>query len=186
MWVLHDSSAAIQTSKWRKIITIVGLLVLSADVVLSAGYLFYEFSARVVEFSVSDTCSSVGAVFCLIGIVAASVGKGLGVRLLIPLGCFCGMLFGTLQSALAPKLVQDLQIAQLLVRVIGKVAASTHVSDFRVNQACGKTSLGHRVRKPKQHVENRDYSYMRTQFSFTYNCSDESGQSRVKSEPDAK
>jgi len=93
MWVLHDSSAAIQTSKWRKIITIVGLLVLSADVVLSAEYLSYEFSARVVEFSVSDTCSSVGAVFCLIGIVAASVGKGLGVRLLIPLGCFCGMLF---------------------------------------------------------------------------------------------
>jgi hypothetical protein len=93
MWRLHDSSAAIQTSKWRKIVTIVGLLVLSADVVLSAGYLFYEFFARTVKFSVFDACSSVGALFCLIGIVAASLGKGLGVRLLIPLGCFCGMLF---------------------------------------------------------------------------------------------
>jgi nicotinamide riboside transporter PnuC len=93
MWELHDSSASIQTSKWRKIVTTIGLLVLSADVVLSAGYLFYNFSARIAKFPVFDACSSVGAVLCLIGIVAACLGKGLGVRLLIPLGCLCGMFF---------------------------------------------------------------------------------------------
>lgn len=93
MWTLHDSSAAIQTSKWRKIVTIVGLLVLSADVVLSAGYVFYEFSGRIVKCSVFDACSSVGALLCLIGIVAAFSGKGVGARLLILLGCFFGMLF---------------------------------------------------------------------------------------------
>jgi hypothetical protein len=92
-WFMHDSSAAIQTSKWRKIVTIVGLLVLSADVVLSAGYVFYEFSARIVKFSVFDACSSVGALLRLIGIVAAFLGNGLGGRLLILLGCFSGMLF---------------------------------------------------------------------------------------------
>ncbi len=54
------------------------------------------------------------------------------------------------------------------------------------NQACEKTSLSHRVRKPKQQIENRDYSYVGPQFSFTYNCSYESNQSRLKSEPDAK
>lgn len=93
MWTMHDSSAAIQTSKWRKTVTIVGLFVLSADVVLSAGYVFYEFSARIVTFSVFDASSSVGALLCLIGIVAAFLGKGLGGRLLILLGCFWGMLF---------------------------------------------------------------------------------------------
>jgi hypothetical protein len=93
MWTLHDSSAAIQTSKWRKIVTVIGLLALSGDVVLSAGYVFYEFSARIVRFSVFDACSSVGALLCLIGIVAASFGKGSGGRLLILLGCFCGMMF---------------------------------------------------------------------------------------------
>jgi len=93
MWTLHDSPAAIQTSKWRRIATILGLLVLSADVVLSAGYAFYEFSARIVRFSVFDTCSSIGALLCLIGILAAFLGKGLGSRLLILLGCFFGMLF---------------------------------------------------------------------------------------------
>src|SRR5215472_7772684 len=61
VWALHDSSAASQTSKWRKIMTIVGLIVLSADVVLSAGYVLYAFSVRIVEFSVFDACSSVGA-----------------------------------------------------------------------------------------------------------------------------
>ena len=93
MWTLHDSSAAIQTSKSRKIVTIVGLLFVSADVVLSAGYVFYEFSAPIVNFSVFDMCSSVGAVLCLIGIVAAFSGKGLAARLLILFGCFFGMLF---------------------------------------------------------------------------------------------
>jgi hypothetical protein len=93
MWALHDSSAAIQTSNWRKIVTIVGLVVLSVDAVLSAGYVFYEFSARIVKFSVFDACSSVGALLCLIGIIAALLGKGLGSRLLILLGCFLGMLF---------------------------------------------------------------------------------------------
>ena len=93
MWTLHDSSAAIQTSKWRKVATIVGLFALSADVVLSAGYVFYEFSARNVKWSVFDACSSFGALLCLIGIVAAFLGKGLGGRLLILLGCFFGMLF---------------------------------------------------------------------------------------------
>jgi hypothetical protein len=93
MWTLRDSSAAIQTSRWRKIVTVVGLLVLSADVVLSAGYVFYEFSARIVKFSVFDACSSLGALLCLIGIVAAFLGKGLGSRLLVLLGCFSGMLF---------------------------------------------------------------------------------------------
>src|SRR6185369_9186826 len=78
MWTLHDSSDAIQTSKWRRIVTNLGLLVLSADVVLSAGYVFYEFSARIVRFSVFDTCSSVGALLCLIGILAAFLGKGPG------------------------------------------------------------------------------------------------------------
>jgi hypothetical protein len=93
MWTLHDSSGAIQTSKWRKIVTIVGLLVLSADVVLPAGYVFYEFSARIVKFPVFDACSSLGALLCLIGIVAAFLGEGLGSRLLVLLGCFSGMLF---------------------------------------------------------------------------------------------
>jgi hypothetical protein len=93
MWRLHDSSATIQASKWRRTVTIIGLLALSADVALSAGYLSYEFSARIVKFSVFDACSTVGALFCLVGIVAASLGKGLRVRLLIPLGCFFGMLF---------------------------------------------------------------------------------------------
>jgi hypothetical protein len=67
MWTFHDSSAAIQTSKWQKIVTIFGLLVLSADVVLSAGYVFYEFSARIVKFSIFDACSSLGALLYLIG-----------------------------------------------------------------------------------------------------------------------
>ena len=62
MWTLHDSPSATQTSKWRRIATILGLLVLSADVLLSAGYVFYEFSARIVF----DTCSSIGALLCLI------------------------------------------------------------------------------------------------------------------------
>jgi hypothetical protein len=93
MWALHDSSAAIQTSKWHRIVTILGLLVLSADVVLSAGYVFYEFSTRIVRFSVFDACSSVGALLSLIGILTAFLGKGLGARLLILLGCFFGMLF---------------------------------------------------------------------------------------------
>jgi hypothetical protein len=92
-WTLHDSSAAMQTSKWRKIVTIVGLLALSADVVLSAGYMFYEFSARIAKFSVFDACSSVGAVLCLVGIVAAFSGKGAASRLLILFGCFFAMLF---------------------------------------------------------------------------------------------
>jgi len=92
-WALHDSSAAIQTSKWRKIVTIVGLLVLSADVVLSAGYVFYEFSAQIPKFSVFDACSSVGALLCLIGIVAALLGRGLVSRLLVLLGCAFGMLY---------------------------------------------------------------------------------------------
>jgi hypothetical protein len=74
IWTLHDSSLAIQTSKWRKMATIAGLLALSANVVLSAGYVSYEFSARIVKFSVFDTCSSVGALLCLIGIVAAFLG----------------------------------------------------------------------------------------------------------------
>ena len=55
--------------------------------------LSYEFSARIVKFSVFDACSTLGAFFCLVGIVAACMGKGLGVRLLIPLGCSFGMLF---------------------------------------------------------------------------------------------
>ena len=93
IWTLHDSPDAIQTSKWRRLATNLGLLVLSADVVLSAGYVFYEFSTRIVRFSVSDTCSSIGALLCLIGILAAFLGKGLGARLLILLGCFFGMLF---------------------------------------------------------------------------------------------
>jgi hypothetical protein len=93
MWTLHDSSVAIQTSKWRKKVTIVGLLVLSADMVLSVGYVFYEFSARLVKFAVFGACSDVGALLCLIGIGAAFLGKGLGGRLLILLGCFFGMLF---------------------------------------------------------------------------------------------
>ena len=93
VWRFRDSSATIQTSKWRKIVTIVGLLVLSADVILSAGYVFYEFSSRIVKFSVFDACSSVGALLCLIGIIAAFLGKGLGGRLLVLLGCVFGMLF---------------------------------------------------------------------------------------------
>jgi hypothetical protein len=93
MWTFRDSSDAIQTSKWRKIVTVVALLVLSADVVLSAGYVFYEFSARIVKFSIFDACSSLGALLCLIGIVSAFLGKGLGTRLLVLLGCFSGMLF---------------------------------------------------------------------------------------------
>jgi hypothetical protein len=92
-WSLNDSAAAIQTSKWRRIATILGLLVLSGDVVLSAGYVFYEFSARTVRFSVFDTCSSICALLCLIGLLAAFSGKGLGARLLILLGCFFGMFF---------------------------------------------------------------------------------------------
>ena len=62
VWGFRDSSAIIQTTKWRKIVTIFGLLVLSADVILSAVYVFYEFSARIVKFSVFDACSSVGAI----------------------------------------------------------------------------------------------------------------------------
>ena len=93
VWTFRDSSAAIQTTEWRKIVTILGLLVLPADVILSAGYVFYEFSARIVKFSVFDACSSVGALLCLIGIIAAFLGKGLGARLLILLGCVFGMLF---------------------------------------------------------------------------------------------
>ena len=93
VWALHDSSAASQTSKWRKIMTIVGLIVLSADVVLSAGYVLYAFSARIVEFSVFDACSIVGALLYSIGIIAALLGKGLGTRLLILCGSVSGMLF---------------------------------------------------------------------------------------------
>ena len=93
MWTLHDSLPAIQTSKWRRIATILGLLVLSADVVLSAAYVFYEFSSRIVRFSVFDTYSSIGALLCLIGLLAAFSGKGLGSRVLILLGCFFGILF---------------------------------------------------------------------------------------------
>jgi len=48
VWGFRDSSVVIQTTKWRKIVTIVGLLVLSADAILSGGYVFYEFSARIV------------------------------------------------------------------------------------------------------------------------------------------
>jgi hypothetical protein len=93
LWRRRDSSAAIQNSKWRKIVTIVGLLFLTADVLLSAGYLLYVFSVGVVKFSVFDACSSIGALFCLVGIVAASLGKGPVVRPLILFGCFGGMLF---------------------------------------------------------------------------------------------
>ena len=93
MWTLHDSSSAIQASKWRRISTILGLLVLSADVILSAAYVFYEFSVRNLRFSVFDTCSSIGALLCSIGLLAALSGKGLGTRLLILSGCFFGMLF---------------------------------------------------------------------------------------------
>jgi uncharacterized membrane protein len=91
----RDSSAAIQNSKWRKIVTIVGLLFLTADVLLSAGYLLYAFSVGVVKFSVFDACSSIGTLLCLVGIVAASLGKAPVVRPLIVCGSFGGMLFGT-------------------------------------------------------------------------------------------
>ena len=92
VWGFRDSSAIIQTTKWRKIVTILGLFVLSADVILSAVYVFYEFSARIVKFSVFDACSSVGALLCLLGIIAAFSGKGLG-RLLMLFGCVFGMMF---------------------------------------------------------------------------------------------
>jgi hypothetical protein len=68
-------------------------IALSADAVLSAGYLFFAYSDYLVKFSTFDTCSSVGAAFCLIGIVAAFMGKGMAVRVLILFGCFAGMLF---------------------------------------------------------------------------------------------
>jgi len=93
IWTLHDSSANVRTSKWRQLATLVGLVALSVDVALSAVYLFFAYSDYLVKFSTFDTCSSVGAVLCLIGIVAAISGKGLAVRILIVFGCFCGMLF---------------------------------------------------------------------------------------------
>jgi hypothetical protein len=93
MWRFRESSANVQTSKWRKLVTLVGLVALSADAVLSAGYLFFAYSDYLVKFSTFDTCSSVGAAFCLIGIVAAFMGKGMAVRVLILFGCFAGMLF---------------------------------------------------------------------------------------------
>jgi hypothetical protein len=93
IWRWRDSSSIVQNSKWRSVVTILGLFFLSADVVLSGGYLLYESSASIVKFSVFDACSSIGAIFCLAGIVAAVLGKGLAVRLPNLLGCFFGMMF---------------------------------------------------------------------------------------------
>jgi hypothetical protein len=71
----------------------IGLLSLSADVLVSIGYLLYKFSSATVKSSIFDTCSSVGAIAWLVGLLAAAAGKGAAVRLLLLFGCFGGMLF---------------------------------------------------------------------------------------------
>lgn len=93
VWKWRDSAPNIQTSPWRRIVTIIGLLSLTADVLLSTGYLLYKFASATVKWSTFDTCSSVGAMACLVGILAAAAGKGAAVRLLLLFGCFGGMLF---------------------------------------------------------------------------------------------
>ena len=50
----------------------IGLLSLTADAVLSSGYLLYKFTSATVKWSIFDTCSSVGAIACLVGIFAAA------------------------------------------------------------------------------------------------------------------
>jgi cytochrome b561 len=93
VWKWRDSDSNIQTSPWRKIATVIGLLSLTADVLLSTGYLLYKFASTTVKWSVFDSCSSVGGIACLVGILAAAAGKGAAVRLLLLFGCFGGMLF---------------------------------------------------------------------------------------------
>lgn len=93
VWKWRDSAPSIQTSTWRRTVTLIGLVSLSADVVVSVGYLLYEFSSTAVKWSIFDACSSVGAMACLVGLLAAAAGKGAATRLLLLFGCFGGMLF---------------------------------------------------------------------------------------------
>jgi Co/Zn/Cd efflux system component len=69
------------------------LLSLSADVLVSIGYLLYKFSSATVKWSIFDTCSSVGAIACLVGLLATAAGKGAAVRLVLLFGCLGGILF---------------------------------------------------------------------------------------------
>jgi hypothetical protein len=92
LWKWRDSALTTQTSAWRRIVTIVGLFSLSIDAAVSVGYMLYKFSAPIVKWSVFDTCSSVGAIACLIGLLAAAAGKGAAVRLVLLFGCLGGML----------------------------------------------------------------------------------------------
>jgi hypothetical protein len=93
IWKYHDSAPSIQTSIWRRIVTVLGLFSMSFDAALSVGYMVYKFSAIAAKWSVFDTCSSVGATACLVGLIAAAAGKGVAVRLVLLFGSFGGMLF---------------------------------------------------------------------------------------------
>ena len=70
----------------------IGFLSLSADAMMSVGYLLYKFLRSTVKWSISDACSNVGAIAFPIGLLAAAAGKGAAVRLLLLFRSFAGML----------------------------------------------------------------------------------------------
>lgn len=92
IWRRPIQSQPFQGSTWRRAAIIIGLLSLSADAVLSAGYLLYLHSSPAVRWSVFNTCSNIGAVACLIGLLAAAAGTG-AARLPLLFGCLYGMVF---------------------------------------------------------------------------------------------
>jgi len=75
----------------------VGLFSLTADAVMTVGYLLNEFFGHGINFSTYSTCSDIGALSCLIAVLASFAGKGLLVRLTLLFGSLSGLMFWYLQ-----------------------------------------------------------------------------------------
>jgi hypothetical protein len=97
VWRYHDSTATVQATAWRRILTMIGLSFLTVDALITAGYLLNEFLGRRINFSAFNTCSNIGALSCAVAVLASLAGKGLLVRLTLLFGALSGLMFWFLQ-----------------------------------------------------------------------------------------
>jgi hypothetical protein len=75
----------------------VGLSFLNVDTLLTTGYILNEFFGHGINFSAFNICSDIGAVSCLVAVLASLVGKGLLVRVTLLIGSLSGLMFWFLQ-----------------------------------------------------------------------------------------
>lgn len=75
----------------------IGLSFLTVDALMTAGYLLNGFFGHGINFSAFNTCSSIGALSCLVAVLASLAGKGLLVRLTLLFGALSGLMFWFLQ-----------------------------------------------------------------------------------------